>query len=83
MESTEIKASLNLDCIHLKCEMNTGHIDTLKYVPKGYNLGLSNSPKNAKNGPVLVKKLNYYWHFSSCINDQNIGLKFWNEYWAH
>ena len=58
MESTEIKASLNLDCIHLHCEMNTGHIDTLKYAPKVCNLGLSNAPKNAKNGPVLLKNKN-------------------------
>ena len=76
MESTEIKASLNVDCIHLNCEMNTGRINTLKYVPKICNLDLSNALKNAKNGPVLVKKLNYYWNFSSCINDKNIGLKF-------
>ena len=39
----------NLDLIS---EMNTERINTLKYVPKSYNLGLSNSPKNAKNGPV-------------------------------
>ena len=57
MESTEIKSSF--DCIHLSCEVNTGHIDTLGHVPKSCNLYPSNALKNAKNGPVLVKKLNY------------------------
>ena len=33
-------------------EMNTEYINILKYFPESYNLGLSNSPKNAKNGPV-------------------------------
>ena len=56
MESTEIKSSF--DCIHLSCEVNTGHISTLD-VPKSCNLYPSNTPKNAKNGPVLVKKSNY------------------------
>ena len=32
--------------------MNTGHIDTLKHVPRSCNLDLSNAPKNTKNGPV-------------------------------
>ena len=35
----------NLDLIS---EMNTQHINTPKYVPESYNLGLSNSPKNTK-----------------------------------
>ena len=39
----------NLD---LNLKMNTRRIDTLKHVPEGCNLGLSNAPKNAKNGPV-------------------------------
>ena len=62
----------------LNFEVSTGRINTLKHVPKSCNLGLLNALKNAKNGPVWVKILNYYWHFSSCINDQNIGLKFWS-----
>ena len=44
----------------LICEVNTGCIDTLKHVPESCNLDLSNAPKNAKNGPVWVNKLNYY-----------------------
>ena len=32
--------------------INTEHINTLKYVPKSYNLAPCNSPKNAKNGSV-------------------------------
>ena len=56
-ESTEIKSSF--DCIHLSCEVNTGHINTLEHVHKRCNLYPSNTPKNTKNGPVLVKKLNY------------------------
>ena len=60
--------------IDLKFEINAEHINTLKHVPKSCNLGLSNAPKNAKNGPVLVRILNYYW-YSSCINDPIIGLK--------
>ena len=63
----------NLDLIS---EMNTERINTLKYVPESYNLGPSNSPKNAKNGPVWVKKLNYYWYFSSCIKIQ------WSKTWT-
>ena len=59
----------------LKFEINTERINTLKHVPKSCNLGLSNAPKNVENGPVLVKILNYYWYFSSCINDPIIGLK--------
>ena len=58
-------------------EMNTERINTLKYVPKSYNLGLSNSPKNAKNGPVWVKRLNYYWYFSSCIKIQGSKNRTW------
>ena len=57
MESTKIKPSF--DCIHLSCEVNTGHISTLEHVPKSCNLYPSNTPKKAKDGPVLVKKLNY------------------------
>ena len=77
MESTEIKASLNVDCIHLNCEMNTGHINTLKYVPKICNLDLSNAPKNAKNDPVLVKKLNYY------SKSKSSNKAFWDHtYWS-
>ena len=57
MESTEIRSSFN--CIHLNCEVNTGHISTLEHVPKSCNLYPSNTPNNAKNGPVLVMKLNY------------------------
>ena len=38
-------------------EMNTGHIDTLKHVPRSCNLDLFNAPKNAKNGPVWKIKL--------------------------
>ena len=44
----------------LSCEMNTGHINTLRDIPESCNLDLSNAPKNAKNGPVWVKKLDYY-----------------------
>ena len=57
MQSTEIKSSF--DCIHLSCKVNTGHINTLEHVPKSCSLYLSNAFKNTKNGPVLVKKLNY------------------------
>ena len=32
VESTEIKSSF--DCIHLSCEVNTGHISTVEHVPK-------------------------------------------------
>ena len=43
----------------LDCGINTGHINTLRHIPKFFNLDLSNAPKNAKNGSVSVKKLNY------------------------
>ena len=46
----------NLD---LSCEINTGCINKLEHVPNICNLDLSNEPKNAKNGPVSVKKLNH------------------------
>ena len=45
--------------LHSNCEMNTGHINTLKHPPESCNLDLSNAPKNTKNGPVWVKKLNH------------------------
>ena len=45
--------------------MNTGRINTLRDVPESFNLDLSNAPKNTKNGPVWVKKLNYY-RWSMC-----------------
>ena len=69
--------------LDLNFEMNTGHINTLKHVPESCNLEPSNAPKNAKNSPVWVKILNYYWYFTSCINDQKLRLKLWNEYRAH
>ena len=33
-------------------EMNTGHVNTIKHSPESCNLGLSNTSKNANNGPV-------------------------------
>ena len=61
--------------LDLNCEVNTGYINKLKHFPESCNLDISNAPKNAKNGLVSVKKLNYYWYFPSCINDQKLGLK--------
>ena len=43
----------------LTCKTNTGHINKVGHPPESCDLGLSNEPKNAKNGPVWVKKINY------------------------
>ena len=43
--------------LYSNLEMNTGHIDTLKNVPRSCDLDLSNAPKNAKNGLVWKIKL--------------------------
>ena len=41
------------------CKTATGHICKKKYISKSCNLQLSNEPKNTKNGPKSVEKLNY------------------------
>ena len=41
---------------HSNCEMNTGHINILKHIPKSCNLDLSNAPKNTKHCPEVERK---------------------------
>ena len=43
---------------HSNFEMNTGHINILKHIPKSCNLDLSNTPKNTKHCPEVEKRKN-------------------------
>ena len=67
----------------LNCKASTEHINNIKHAPKSSNLQLSNKPKNAKNGPELVEKLNYWKYLSFCIITQKLAIELLSQYWPH